>query len=120
MARLPRFMAIKYNCFAPSKESRPSQSPGNRITSRNEDAQSPSVVSIDAPTIHDPPNHGGLWIQNPKQNATVMLVSPGGAPAPPERVGYVFPRPRAPHRRCRVYPISVSYTHLTLPTNREV
>src|ERR1035437_299626 len=32
MARLPRFMAIKYNCFAPSKESRPSQSPGNRMT----------------------------------------------------------------------------------------
>src|ERR1039458_4166947 len=32
MARLPRFMAIKYNCFAPSKESRPSQSPGNRIS----------------------------------------------------------------------------------------
>src|SRR5665811_2071589 len=43
------------------------------FTSRNEDAQSPSVVSIDAPTIHDPPNHGGLWIQNPKQDATVML-----------------------------------------------
>src|ERR1035437_6118613 len=43
------------------------------FTSRNEDAQSPSVVSIDAPTIHDPPNHAGLWIQNPKQNATVML-----------------------------------------------
>src|SRR5450759_4402232 len=39
----------------------------------NDDAQSPSVVSIDAPTIHDLPNHGGLWIQNPKQNATVML-----------------------------------------------
>src|ERR1017187_4569674 len=32
MARLPRFMAIKYNCFAPSKESRPSQSPGNRMS----------------------------------------------------------------------------------------
>src|ERR1017187_9350352 len=35
MARLPRFMAIKYNCFAPSKESRPSQSPGNRIIGAN-------------------------------------------------------------------------------------
>jgi hypothetical protein len=35
MARLPRFMAIKYNCFAPSKESRPSQSPGNRMNDRH-------------------------------------------------------------------------------------
>src|SRR5450759_4325004 len=25
-----------------------------------------------------------------------IVVSPGGAPAPPERVGYVAPRPRAP------------------------
>src|ERR1019366_9441092 len=50
------------------------------FTSRNGDAQCPSVVSIDAPTIHDLPNHGGLWIQNPKQNATVMLARPPLAP----------------------------------------
>ncbi|MGA2314717.1 MAG: hypothetical protein ABSF87_20580, partial [Xanthobacteraceae bacterium] len=42
--------------------------------SRNDDAQSSSVVSTDAPAIHDPPNHGGPWIQKSKENATVMLV----------------------------------------------
>src|ERR1019366_2440220 len=30
------------------------------FTSRNEDAQSPSVVSIDAPTIHDPESWGPM------------------------------------------------------------
>ncbi|MGD0334632.1 MAG: hypothetical protein ABSA90_15460, partial [Xanthobacteraceae bacterium] len=42
------------------------------FTSRNDDAQSSSVVSTD-PAIHDPPNHGGPWIQKSKENATVML-----------------------------------------------
>src|SRR5208283_70689 len=43
------------------------------FTSRNDDAQSSSVVSTDAPAIHDPPNHGGPSIQKSKENATVML-----------------------------------------------
>src|SRR5271169_2190597 len=43
------------------------------FTSRSEDAQSSSVASIDAPAIHDPPNHGGPWIQKSKESATVML-----------------------------------------------
>src|ERR1019366_4986547 len=43
------------------------------FTSRNDDAQSSSVASTDAPAIHDPPNHGGPWIQKSKENATVML-----------------------------------------------
>src|SRR6476659_2535928 len=43
------------------------------FTSRNDDAQSSSVVSTDAPTIHDLPNHGGPSIQKFKQNATVVL-----------------------------------------------
>src|ERR1019366_8470903 len=43
------------------------------FTSRNDDAQTSSVVSTDAPAIHDPPNHGGPWIQKSKENATVML-----------------------------------------------
>src|ERR1035437_1280911 len=46
MARLPRFMAIKYNCFAPSKESRPSQSPGNRVTPALKVAQ--DLIGADA------------------------------------------------------------------------
>ncbi|MGD0334078.1 MAG: hypothetical protein ABSA90_12625, partial [Xanthobacteraceae bacterium] len=45
------------------------------FTSRNDDAQSSSVVSTD-PAIHDPPNHGGPWIQKSKENATVMLGLP--------------------------------------------
>src|SRR5208283_4526159 len=44
------------------------------FTSRNDDAQSSSVVSTDAPAIHDPPNHGGPSIQKSKENATVMLA----------------------------------------------
>src|SRR5208282_52099 len=48
--------------------------PSRAFTSRNDDAQSSSVVSTDAPAIHDPPNHGGPWIQKSKENATVMLV----------------------------------------------
>src|SRR5208282_3203051 len=44
------------------------------FTSRNDDAQSSSVVSTDAPAIHDPPNHGGPWTQKSKENATVMLA----------------------------------------------
>src|SRR6476659_5690953 len=43
------------------------------FTSRNDDAQSSSVVSTDAPAIHDLPNHGGPSIQKFEQNATVML-----------------------------------------------
>src|SRR5271169_1705898 len=43
------------------------------FTSRSEHAQSSSVASIDAPAIHDPPNHGGPWIQKSKECATVML-----------------------------------------------
>ncbi|HTV71887.1 MAG TPA: hypothetical protein VMF90_25420 [Rhizobiaceae bacterium] len=43
------------------------------FTSRSEDAHSSSVVSIDAPAIHDPPNHGDPSSQNSPQNATVML-----------------------------------------------
>ena len=42
--------------------------------SRSDCAQSSSVVSTDAPAIHDLPNHGGPSIQKFKQNATVMLV----------------------------------------------
>ncbi|HZM11098.1 MAG TPA: hypothetical protein VFC15_12895, partial [Candidatus Limnocylindrales bacterium] len=45
------------------------------FTSRSEDAQSSSVPSIDAPAIHDPPNHGRPWIQKSKENATVVLGS---------------------------------------------
>jgi hypothetical protein len=41
--------------------------------SRNDDAQSSNVVSIDATAIHDPPNHGHPWIQKFNQSATVML-----------------------------------------------
>src|SRR5271169_4601276 len=44
------------------------------FTSRSEHAQSSSVASIDAPAIHDPPNHGGPWIQKSKECATVMLA----------------------------------------------
>ncbi|HZL61312.1 MAG TPA: hypothetical protein VFC32_03330, partial [Pseudolabrys sp.] len=47
------------------------------FTSRNEDAQSSSVPSIDAPAIHDPPNHGRPWIQKSKENATVVLSGHG-------------------------------------------
>src|SRR6187455_1494747 len=43
------------------------------FTSRSEDAQSSSVVSIEAPHIHDLPNHGCPSIQKPRENATVML-----------------------------------------------
>src|SRR5580704_11072849 len=43
------------------------------FTSRNDDAQSSSVVSTDSPAIHDLPNHGGPSIQNFGENATVML-----------------------------------------------
>src|SRR5271167_1485251 len=50
------------------------------FTSRNDDAQSSSVVSTDAPAIHDPPNHGGPWIQKSKENATVMLCPVLGRP----------------------------------------
>jgi len=40
-----------------------------------------------------------------------IVLSPGGAPAPPGDTAHVRPRPRAPHRRCRVYryrPIQVA------------
>src|SRR4051812_21977218 len=43
------------------------------FTSRSEDAQSSSVVSIDAPAIHDSPNHGDPSIQRSGDSATVML-----------------------------------------------
>src|SRR6201993_1588466 len=39
----------------------------------SDDAQSSSVVSIDTPAIHDPPNHGQPSIQKSNQSATVML-----------------------------------------------
>src|SRR4051812_28559217 len=45
------------------------------FTSRSEDAQSSSVVSIDAPAIHDSPNHGDPSIQRSGDSATVMLTS---------------------------------------------
>jgi len=35
-----------------------------------------------------------------------VIVPPGGAPVPPECARSVPPRPQAPHRRCRVHPIS--------------
>src|SRR5271169_1520011 len=43
------------------------------LTSRNDDAHNSSVASIEAPDIHDLPNHGCPWIQKAQQNATVML-----------------------------------------------
>src|ERR1700741_1129807 len=43
------------------------------FTSRSDDAQSSSVVSIEAPAIHDLPNHGYPWIQRSRRFATVML-----------------------------------------------
>src|ERR1700730_10456075 len=49
----------------------------NRIrafTSRNDDAHASNVASIDAPDIHDLPNHGGPSIQRSTKQATVMLV----------------------------------------------
>ena len=49
------------------------------LTSRNDHAHGASVVSTDAPAIHDPPNHGGSWIQTPSKIATVMVRGkPGG------------------------------------------
>src|ERR1700722_7682964 len=43
------------------------------LPSRKDDAQSSSVASIDAPDIHDLPNHGCPVIQRSSKNATVML-----------------------------------------------
>ena len=42
---------------------RRNKQPIRSFTSRSEDAQSSSVVSVDAPTGHDPPNHDCPWIQ---------------------------------------------------------
>jgi len=50
-------------------------STGRALTSRKDDAQSSSVVSIETPTIHDLPNHGGPVIQRSIKIATVMLAS---------------------------------------------
>ena len=43
------------------------------FASRSDDAQRSSVVSIDTPDIHDPPNHGRPSIQRSQIFATVML-----------------------------------------------
>jgi hypothetical protein len=54
----------------------PNKGPTRPFTSRSDDAQKSSVASIDAPAIHDLPNHGGSWIRKSVQNATVMLGQP--------------------------------------------
>src|ERR1700737_1241341 len=48
------------------------------FTSRSDEAQSSSVVSIEAPAIHDLPNHGYPWIQRSRRFATVVLGWPVG------------------------------------------
>src|SRR5665213_783200 len=49
------------------------KTPIRALTSRSDDAHNSSVASIDAPDIHDLPNHGRPWIQKFDQSATVML-----------------------------------------------
>ena len=44
-------------------------------------------VSNEAPAIHDPPNHGGSWIQKPQQKATVMLGNAGWEKKQEKRAG---------------------------------
>src|SRR5450759_5250973 len=53
-------------------------------------------VSLAGAKGHDKPR-ASLNGRPSASSSQGILVSPGGAPAPPERVGYVFPRPRAPH-----------------------
>ena len=43
------------------------------FTVRSDDAQTSNVSSIEAPAIHDLPNHGDPWIQRSGKTATVML-----------------------------------------------
>jgi hypothetical protein len=44
------------------------------LMSRSDAAQSSKVVSIDAPDIHDLPNHGYPLIQKVREYTTVVLV----------------------------------------------
>ena len=75
-ARLSRFVAKKSVQKLPSRYGNPlltEQGTYPRFHIPQRRRPSSSVVSTDAPAIHDLPNHGGPSIQKFEQNATVML-----------------------------------------------
>ena len=57
------------------------------FTSRSDDAQNSSVVSIEAPDIHDLPNHGCPSIQKTRRFATVVLGRVPAATGKAAKVG---------------------------------